>query len=598
MIRKLVLLITALVTLPWVANAQTESQILGYCDGQVKTGSTDGFSNPGANQDISAAIYIPESVAKIYSGCEISQIKAGLASTLNVESLKVWIRTSLDSNDIVSETRAKSDDPSIAKGWNDFTLPAPYIIPSDTEGFYIGLTFHQKGNSVGLSVFQDLPAVDNSLWVKLGNDADWVNRSDEGILPIEAVVTGNNLPKVNVAVTGLQAQPSVSISNGEISGSVTISNKAETITGFDLIFSVDDQKDTKVVHSDVAIVYKESKQIPFTVAFDNLTEGDHVLNVRLANIKEGEDANIEDNEFSVVFNAVSLFFPRNVLVEEFTTESCSNCPRVAGYMHEMLESFVPAGRVVAVCHHAGFGTDWLTIPADNSYLWLYGKANVFAPAIKVDRFTADYLPGYENPSSIMLPESAEALSQAILARMNVPAYVSLDIEVELTDGNAHVKVSGKRANEIFTKNQPRIVVGLVEDNVKARSQAGVEDGRSYIHQHVNRAYNSTWGEYLDFTADNYIYECDLAVAPEYDKENLSVIAYIWDYDPSDADKCEVANSNAVLYKDMTDNTTSIISVSEDMQENYFSVDGIRMTSPGKGITIVRKSDGTTYKVVR
>ncbi len=589
-----------LATLNWAANAQLESHILGFCDGQVKTGATDGFSISDANQDVSAAIFIPASTAKVYAGCEIAQINAGLASTLNVETLAVWIRTSLDGEDLVSASLSKTTEPAIQKGWNTFSLPAPYIIPADTEGFYIGLTFHQKGNSVGLSVVQGLPFVDNSLWVKLGNDAEWTNRSEEGILPIEAIVTGENLPKVNLALTGLHVQPSVSISNGEISGSLTVTNRAEAVTGFEIVCSIDNLEAIQTKYVDVALAYKESKEIPFSFVFEGLVEGEHFFNLRIAAINEGDDANPDDNVMSVPFTAVSLFYPRNVVVEEFTTEMCVNCPRMAGYMHEMLESAGADGRVIAICHHSGFGTDWLTIPADVTYLGLFGNVSPFAPAILVDRFTADYLPGYNNDSSVMLPESADELSQAVNTRKEVPAYVYLDLEVELTDGNAHVKVTGERATEIFTNNQPRIVVGLIEDNIAALNQAGVEKGEPYIQQHVNRVYNSIWGEYLDFNDNSYSYECNLEVKPGYVKENLSVVAYIWDYDPSDADKCEIANANVIYYPDMTDNTSAISSIEADNegQISYFSIDGLPLTAPGKGITIVRKADGSTSKIIR
>lgn len=598
--RSFIFLIAALATLAWGANARTDSHVLGYCDGQVKTGATDGFSISDADQDISAAIFIPRSVAKVYAGCEIRQINAGLASTLNVETLAVWIRSTLDGEDLAGATLSKSSDPAIKKGWNSFTLPASYTIPSDTRGFYIGLTFHQKGNSVGLSVVQDLPVVENSLWVKLGNNADWTDRSPEGILPLEAIVTGENLPKVNLTLTALKVQPSVSISNGEIAGSVTVANRAEAVTGFDIICSVNDRQDTQVVRADATLAYKESKEFPFTLSFEGLAEGEHTLNVRIAGISEGEDANPDDNAMSAPFTAVSLFFPRKVLVEEFTTERCSNCPRVAGYMHEMLETAGADGRVIPLCHHSGFGTDWLTIPADVTYLWLFGRTNPFAPAIKVDRFTADYLPGYNNESSVLLPMSAEELSEAVTARKNVPAYVCLDLDVELTDGNAHVKVTGEGATESFTKNQPRIVVGLVEDNIPAREQAGLEEGQTYTQQHVNRAYNSIWGEYLEFNGNSYSYECDLAVKPEYVKENLSVVAYIWDYDPSEAEKCEVANANAIYYADMTDNTSSLSDISADTDGTvrYFSIDGLPLAAPADGITIVRRADGSTCKIMR
>ena len=54
-------------------------------------------------------------------------------------------------------------------------------------------------------------------------------------------------------------------------------------------------------------------------------------------------------------------FERKVFLEEFTTENCNNCPAASVKLHNILELPEYEGRLIAVCHHVGFETDWLAL---------------------------------------------------------------------------------------------------------------------------------------------------------------------------------------------------------------------------------------------
>ena len=102
------------------ANAQATRMSLGYVNGQMKTSGTDGFSTNTKDTWVSGAIYIPADQVRLYASNHIDSIHAGLASRLNVDSLRVWVRTSLTGEDLASGAISgrSGSNPRVAKGWN------------------------------------------------------------------------------------------------------------------------------------------------------------------------------------------------------------------------------------------------------------------------------------------------------------------------------------------------------------------------------------------------------------------------------------------------------------------------------------------------
>lgn len=587
------------------ARAQVSAMNVGYCNGIVKTSGTTGFSTTEKDTWVEGAIYIPADMLRLYAGNSIDYVHAGLASALNIDQLTVWVRSSLDGENLASATVTKQTDPKIAKGWNNVKLDQPYGITAESEGVYVGYSFHQTGASVGLSVIEKayMPTQANACFVKLGSAAQWEDRSQEATMAIEAMVYGDNLPKYNLTLKGITVQPTFVVDKGQLSLTATLRNIATcTITGFDAVCSVSGSDKTYTAHIDQPIAYNEEQTVSFTISPDAITSADpaqRTVTVSITNLTEGADEHPEDNVLSAPFEVVEHDFTRRVLLEEFTTEKCPNCPRVAGILHEYLEE--NPDKVSVLCHHSAYYTDWLTIPSDNDYLWLFNQGgSTFAPAMLIDRKVNPAWSTMAEASPVFIPSTKDELANYVDTRMKDVAFVSLDITTELTDAQANVTVTGERIKENFTQNPPRIVVVLTEDNIKARSQAGATG--EYVHQHVSRQVSSTWGEELQWDGNSYTYRCSLPVMDGYVKENLKVVAYIWDYDASDAGALEVCNSAELPYTGFTDNTTGISSAQagglvDGAPAEYYSPGGARLAAPQKGLNIIRTANGKVVKVM-
>ena len=92
----------------------------------------------------------------------------------------------------------------------------------------------------------------------------------------------------------------------------------------------------------------------------------------------------------------------------------------------------------------------------------------------------------------------------------------------------------------FSSTPARITLFLTEDNITAHSQSGASG--TFIHQHVLRAVNETWGSVINWSGNKATYTYKFNLDPSWKTDNLKVVAMISAYDQSDATKCEVENA--------------------------------------------------------
>ncbi len=561
---------------------ETAGYPVGYCNGEINTTSL--VKHPNAGDWVSSAIYINPEYAASLGGNQIRSIRAGLCSAIHLESLKVWVREDLDGENLV-EGIAESGD--IRKGWNMVDLQTPYDIP-DTEGrgFYIGFSMLQDGRSAGPAVLRQ-PG-DGSFFLQLGA-GEWVDHSDEGILCVEGLAFGDNLPKTNAELVSVTTAPKFIMSEGTLEAVATVRNHGTlTITGFDVIAVIDGAEEPCPASATCDIPFGEERDVRFVISprLSSPAPATRTATFTITMLREGADENMTDNSATTTFDVIETGFRRMVMVEEFTTERCPNCPPVAENLHKVLADPRYADNVTAICHHAGFNIDWLTIPSDIEYEWFYNaNGDTYAPAMMMDRAAFN-----GETSALYLPRSQTEIEQRINARMAEPTPVSVNVSVvEYADKTATVKVSGERVSE--TPDDLRVTVYIVENNVPARSQAG--SGEGYMHQHVNRAVNSTWGEPLVWNGDTYEYECTLELKDIWDRRNMEAIAIVGRYTPENALTCNIENAGRVSFD--ASGINGIIDEAHRVAA-YYDAQGRRLAErPSDGFYITVYSDGTTKK---
>lgn len=585
--KKILLSLFALLASFEVSNAQVSGMNIGYCHGKLgpfPSTSDTYFSDISTKKKTwtSGAILIKKEKINSLAGNQIREIHAGLISKLNVDSLAVWVSESLDGPVLSTDTIATP-----AKGWNTVALTKPVDITSDMQTLYVGYSYHQKSTAKAMSCTKT-PEPGYSCFIRSGND-EWKDYSNDYTVSVEALVYGDKLPKYDLTLSALDVQQDYVVDNGNLEFTMKVFNNATvTINGFDAVCTVDGSDEKYIVHCDSSIAYNESKTITMTVsptAIQTMDPATRTLTVTLTNLTEGEDEIPSDNTLSGTFNVTLHSFVRNVLLEEFTTEKCTNCPRVASYVHDAMNEPEFQGRLNTMENHAGYYTDSFTATFHNDWTWFFD--NLYAPAVLYDRHAED-----GEATAVTCPNSKLELFEGIRKRLRETAFVSLKVTADVDGENQkiNVKVTGSRAKENFTKNPARITVVLTETNLAAISQAGA--GGEYTHYNVGRRVNSIWGDVLEWNGDDYIYECSIPYTQNYVLDNLGILAFIHDYDPDDKTKCDVANSAAITSAEFTGKATAIFAPNASVNESqaqYFDLQGRKLSTPNKGFNIVKRN---------
>lgn len=553
---------------------------LGSCEHKIASGNGKGSDTAG---EISAAMKVPASRLKSLAGNSISRVDVGLISRINVRELTVWVRTSLDGENLASATIARG-----SLGWNEIPLEKPYIIETSSPDLYIGFTYTNAGSSHPVSFTGD--AGEYSCWLRTKANASWEEMTAQGALSLEAVVTGDNLPQYDLALTAASVTPDVSAPAGTYILSGKVANMAiKPVSGFTVLLSSNgEEKGSASVSLDIAPGESARFSVP-CLASSTLT-GDVTLTI--SSLADGNDADISNNSLDT-----RVAFARNVLVEEFTTELCPNCPEAAKNLHDVLERETDlAPYVVAVCHHAGFGEDWLTRDCDRDLLWMYDMGGQsFAPAAMFDRqpiFKRGLQMDRLEP--IVALRSRDDFTECVSEALAIPAHVAVGVRiVSLTDSEATLEVNVLTDSEFDFKN-PRLTLLTLEDDVKARAQQGTDES-NYLHHHVIRTDNGGWGEEFALTDGTFSKIYTVALQPEWNREKLSFAAFVAERDTENVGGNIVGNAASVKLSSFSTSVKMTEGSEPAVETARYDISGRRIPRPAEGINIVVFSDGSVKK---
>lgn len=242
---------------------------------------------------------------------------------------------------------------------------------------------------------------------------------------------------------------------------------------------------------------------------------------------------------------------RIVLLEEFTSQYCSNCPFSQEILHEKIKKY--DDRIVVVAHHAGYLSDQFSVKESWDCCWFYGTSNGYAPAIMIDR-----TPIGSNNIPVFHPDNLT--TDLIEQTLQKPAGVSLNIESSYNANSRKLKVKvWGRATEHLTADNPCLTVLITESGYKATQNGGDSD---FVHNNFPRVFLSE-----EFPGDPISLNSNLYFSKEYNytiplsykaydnktgektnnkteahPENMEIIAFVSNKDPEDISNCGVENA--------------------------------------------------------
>ena len=499
----------------FVQKTEIEQTTLGYCSDEISA-NADPIGVQGQAVSIGAAIRIPVSKMAGLKGGKITKIRIGTKSGLT--GIYVWIRSSLDGKAEVLQRLGNTTD-----GWNEVALDTPYEITG--EEIYIGYSGKQPAGV--MAVLANEEEQKGATYLSIENE--WTDYYGKGFgaLYIQAIAQAT-LPETDLAIGDFTMDKTFYKTDEPLNFSFNLSNEGtKSISGYSISYRINDGEEiTEDINKSINAGAKEtySKEIPA----NDYGEGTHQIKVYISKLAGGAIDEIALNDtLKGTFSIYATSYPHKILLEQFTTINCVNCP----YGGKVLTAAISErDDVVWVAHHVGYGTDELTISESGDYL-NFGVSG--APAAMVDRTKipaatdTNYPPfgiGYSNTIA-----GAKIVTSYMDYCAAIPAFVSVSIENEYDPQTRQlsITVNGER-NAIFNTFYPKanISVFLTENGILAKTaQSGAN--KNYVHNHVLRAIlTETFGSNIEWENNKFTYTTTTTLDEAWIAGRMNVIAIV------------------------------------------------------------------------
>lgn len=565
----------------------------------------DNDDRTGLGTQTTETYFMALKVSDHVAGKQVKAVKFYLRSLSVLSDVKIFFSKTLP-DDVASADYLQDLDKANLKGGDASTyvmglpnvveLSTPYTIPEG--GCYAGISFKVTSTSSSAGQYpvviysQGKP---DGLWLRTSTKApQWFDATSFGTLALQLQLTGDYAD--NALIPNDFGKQIVGVNKPVTIPVELYSLGSEGASDIDYTATIDGVE-TESFHLQLPSVINtfEGKTVDLTLpAQSEMKEYPVTITINKVN---GQENLAQDKMAEGTLNVVSEIYPRNVLIEEFTTERCPNCPRVAGFLHEALKDYDPA-QVAAVCHHAGYYTDWLTQPCDNELTWLYNdNGSVYAPALMFNRqpiFDSQYIQGEKD--NVTIPGSVMELKGYIDDQLSQKSNLSLDVKAIPNDAYSEVTmtINGK-CNEFFDKATSLLTVYVTEDSIKARSQSG--GGSNYYQMHVIRYYNSTWGDAITWNGNEFTATYTIKLNSAWKQNKLRFVAMVNKHNKANKLDCRIENSQSVAMGTPGGVNDVVVSGENAYEVARYTIDGRRIQQEQPGINIIQMSDGSIRKVL-
>lgn len=531
---------------------------------------------------------------------------------------------------------------SFDQKWNEVTFEKPLNVDDINYGLLLGYSYKQKATSSGTTAdgkpkytAECFPIALNDegssrlfAYGNLGQGTAYYNIGT-GVICIQFIIEKAGGFADDLGLVSISTSPMVT-PDGKlplIYGVKNYGNKACKAAEFDLV--IDDQVVATLTPESPSFTSETSyPQVNLDLKEYNVQNGTHSIGVRVKTVNgEAPSGNTDDDEAYTFFRVYSQTTPRQYnLVEQFTSNSCPNCP--AGY--DFLRALQKHRDDIAwVSIHSTYNEELATDPYET-------KAGGFITNYSVSGFPSANFNRFPimGESLAMLigglgqkPEENAEKFDGIFDQLDeiVPSQVRLNMETNLTVGenpniedatlNITIKGTGvKDAGKILDG----AVLGLyiTENGLNSKQVSSSGWLTSYDHENVLRVVGTEnpWGDEIVWNGDNFEKTYEVTIPKKQynyinNKNTLNAVAYVSlpyvikgedGKNYFNADKYNVWVNQCQFLHLPKGQATAIKGV--ETSENAtvvarYAADGSQISAPVKGINILKMSDGTTRKVI-
>lgn len=515
------------------------------------------------------------------------------------------------------------------EGWNEILFDEPVTIGQ--EKVYVGLQVYEtRGTAYPLVAFAKANVPGGS-WINLKSEG-WKEYSDRGTLFVQAMFDAPTSVFDRSVYVQATEFPLTIAPASFFDAKVYFHNhsdKAVSSVELSTLGQGDDEPHVQTITFAEPLAPHAACVLDLKLRSGAETGASQWLSLSVASI-DGEQPQSTAEGRSVLYITHDAF-QRVPLVEEFTSQLCTNCPFMIYYLDQAMEEF--DGPVLYVTHHTGYQKDGFTLPMDEDLLYLFGSDYTYNPAVMYDRRVAkgEVAPVLGANEASTAPYYA-AISEAALR----PAMARVDVEVDKNaDGQINCRVSGRINAEMASAGHNLYLSAyLVEDGLPLDKyfQKGLDaEGapadimERFKHNGIKRhVFNTvTTGDLIQLDEENTfeaVYE-PIQANKDWVWENCRVIAFVHKMDKEDMTQNEVLNAGSnrlgstasAITRPLQDAAADVrfyVDAKQMLRANYplaslevYSLDGSKQRVSGllSGVYVVRYtlSDGTqgTQKVL-
>ena len=575
--------------------------------------TTDGLGlNVSTPTTFPVALGLPVEDFLPFDGGKVVKIRFALAQATTVSRVFIApVSNGITGNDLVSQNVRAN-----AAGWTEVTLDNPLVLDfSAYDELLIGFDYKQNSGAYPLSIVEQGNTYYDSF---IYSGAKWNNLGhDYGNLSVQAIVEGD--------FPGNSARP-VNMGNvivplgGETTKYLTVVNTGKgQLQSLDYVLSIDgvDQPEQHATLYGAGFGETDYAPVTFTSAATEINQ-QYTLTVTKVN---GEPNNETRNSVSGLVASTTKDFVHRVVVEEFTGTECGWCPRGIVGMEMLRNTYNDL--FVGIAIHQYNSSDPMFI-ASTSYAYIDFEG---APECAVQRQgLADPYYGVNNQNF-----GISSLFESVAAQ---PAFANVELEAQWNNDSTKVDVKAD-VESILDGVDYNLEFVLIGDSLAGTTTAWKQT--NYYYQYTAAQIDSPdlapWcrnGTNGKSSVSGLKFN-DVALASSYVSgknkvtpiENISlqekvtreytltlptkaslkkaikpnlVFAIALLIDPADGSIVNAAKVPVAGYE--SSETTGIATVSKNDSgiTTRYALDGRQLSTPQKGMNIIRKADGTTRKV--
>lgn len=586
-------------------------KLMGPYDTDEVATSNEGLGLPSYPGDLKIAAYVDASGLKRFEGGKVVKMRYGLAYACTVKDVFIY---GVDNTGRISLLVSEDVTEKSLAGWNIVEMSQPLTL--DFTGYVallMGYTYVQgstnTNSSYPLSLASDVSST-TYVYGNLGNGASWydIGADRYGSLSVQAFVE-KDYPDDDLALTSLMASAFGKLGD-KVYYDLVVNNYGKTAPESYAINVAVDGNVVATLSSPVDFskgstgVYSGELTVPA-----DLVSGKHALTATVADINGVAPTEYtSDDVISTQFTVYTASFAhQKQLVEHFTSIGCTYCPGGDDILMALTDKRDDIARVSV---HGNMNVaDPFVVNEGNAImqnLYVGGFPSAAFNRITFDFGTGDGLTiaqvlGYQAQyKDLVASMFSEALDQL---NAEYPAFATINISAASDEaGKLSVKVSGEGVSDFadVMGNDAVLNVCVIEDGLSYMQLNSGTWVPGYTHNCVLRGYlSNVVGDAINWNGSAYENDYVLTLPEAWNAENMRVVAYI--SCPLDSESAlNKFVSNTEMVEVMTPAKTGIaMPVADDaaVETARYTADGVLLTTPRKGLNIVKMSNGEMRKVV-